>query len=48
MAILMQMGSLTGQAILAWLVIAIPAVALITVTLTAVLRRIPVVAGSAD
>ena len=46
MAILMQMGSLTGQAILAWLVIAIPAVALITVTLTAVLRRIPVVASA--
>jgi hypothetical protein len=32
--------------LLAWLVIAIPAVALMTVTLTAVLRRIPAVAAA--
>ena len=47
---LMQMGGLAGQAMLAWLVIAIPAVALMTMTLTFLLRRIPVVvaAGSAN
>jgi hypothetical protein len=32
---------LTGQALLAWLLIAIPAVALMTATLTVLLRRIP-------
>jgi uncharacterized protein (DUF2062 family) len=49
-AFLMQMGGLAGQAMLAWLVIAIPAVALMTMTLTFLLRRIPVVAaaGSAN
>lgn len=36
-----RMGSLAGQALLAWLLIAIPAVALMTVTLTLMLRRIP-------
>jgi uncharacterized protein (DUF2062 family) len=38
------MGGLAGQALLAWLVIAIPAVALMTATLTVLLRRIPAVA----
>jgi len=41
-----RMGGLASQALLAWLVIAIPAVALMTVTLTAVLRRIPAVAAA--
>lgn len=40
------MGGLAGQAMLAWLVIAIPAVALMTVILTVVLRRIPMVAAA--
>jgi hypothetical protein len=40
------MGGLAGQAMLAWLLFAIPAVALMTVTLTAVLRRIPAVAAA--
>jgi uncharacterized protein (DUF2062 family) len=39
------MGGLAGQALLAWLVIAIPAVALMTAMLTVVLRRIPALAA---
>lgn len=41
-----RMGSLAGQAVLAWLLIAIPAVALLTLLLTAVLRRVPAVAAA--
>ncbi len=41
-----QMGSLAGQALLAWVVIAIPAVLVLTFTLTHVLRRIPAVAAA--
>ncbi len=40
----LQMSSLAGQAILAWLVIAVPAVVLMTLTLTVVLRRVPALA----
>ena len=40
-----QMGWLTLQALLAWLMVAVPAVALLTATLTAVLRRVPAVAA---
>jgi hypothetical protein len=40
------MGSLAGQALLAWLLVAIPAVVLMTATLTLMLRRIPAVAAS--
>jgi uncharacterized protein (DUF2062 family) len=36
-----RMGSLAGQAMLAWLLVAIPAVALMTATFTLMLRRIP-------
>lgn len=36
-----QMGGWVCQALLAWLVIAVPAVALITAVLTVVLRRVP-------
>jgi uncharacterized protein (DUF2062 family) len=39
------MGGLAGQALLAWVVIAIPAVALMTAVLTALLRRVPAVAA---
>lgn len=35
------MGGLAGQALLAWLLVAIPAVALMTLALTRMLRRIP-------
>jgi uncharacterized protein (DUF2062 family) len=38
------MGGLAGQALLGWLIIAIPAVALMTTMLTVLLRRIPAVA----
>jgi len=41
-----QMGWLAGQALLAWLVLAIPAVLLLTFTLPLLLRRIPVVAAA--
>jgi hypothetical protein len=44
--IISRMGSLTGQAMLAWLVIAIPAVALTTLILTKVLRHVPAVAAA--
>ena len=36
-----QIGGLAGQALLAWLLAAIPTVALMTLLLTAMLRRIP-------
>jgi uncharacterized protein (DUF2062 family) len=41
-----QFGGLAGHALLAWLLFAIPAVALMTATLTAVLRRVPAVAAA--
>jgi uncharacterized protein (DUF2062 family) len=41
-----RMGNLAGQALLAWLLVAIPAVALMTATLTLMLRRIPAVAAA--
>ncbi len=44
--VISQMGGLAGQALLAWLVLAVPAVALMTWTLTVVLRKIPAVAAA--
>ena len=41
-----QMGWLAGQALLAWVLIAMPAVLLLTFTLTKVLRRIPALAAA--
>lgn len=41
-----QMGWLAGQALLAWVVIAIPAVVVLTFTLPLLLRRIPAVAAA--
>jgi len=46
LATISQMGGLAGQALLAWLVIAVPAVALMTATLTVVLRRVPAIAAA--
>jgi uncharacterized protein (DUF2062 family) len=46
MSPLAQMGWLAGQALLAWAVIAIPAVAVLTFTLPLLLRRIPAVAAA--
>lgn len=42
--ILAQLGGMTGQAMLAWLLIAVPAVALMTLMLTSLLRKFPVIA----
>jgi uncharacterized protein (DUF2062 family) len=39
-----QLGVMAGQALLAWLLLAIPVVAVLTLTLTGVLRRVPAVA----
>ncbi len=41
-----NMGRLAGQALLAWVLVAIPAVVLLTATLTLMLRRIPSVAAA--
>jgi uncharacterized protein (DUF2062 family) len=41
-----HVGSLAGQALLAWLLVAIPMVALMTASLTLMLRRIPAVAAA--
>jgi uncharacterized protein (DUF2062 family) len=43
-----SMGSLAGQALLAWLLVAIPAVALMTLALTRMLRRIPALEAAGD
>lgn len=40
-----QMGLLAGQALLAWLLLAIPVAGLLTVVLTGVLRRVPAIAS---
>jgi uncharacterized protein (DUF2062 family) len=44
--LLSLMGSLTGHAMLAWFVIAVPAVLLMTLMLTVLLRRIPALAAA--
>ena len=41
-----QLSGMAGHALLGWLVIAVPAVALITATLTPLLRRIPALAAA--
>jgi uncharacterized protein (DUF2062 family) len=42
--LLSQLGSITGHAMLAWFVVSVPAVLLMTLMLTVVLRRIPALA----
>ena len=42
------MGGLAGQALLAWLLVAVPAVALMTLALTRMLKRIPALDPSGD
>lgn len=44
--LLSQLGGLVGHAMLAWLVIAIPAVLLLTATLTVLLRRVSALAAA--
>ena len=46
LVLLTQLSGLAGQALIAWLLIAIPAVALMTLTLTPMLRRVPSVAAA--
>jgi hypothetical protein len=46
MRLVTQMGWMAGQALLAWVVIAVPAVLLLTFTLTLLLRRIPSLAAA--
>ena len=41
LALISQLGGMAGQALLAWLLIAVPAVVLMTVMLTTLLRRVP-------
>lgn len=41
-----QLGLLAGQAMLAWLLLAVPVAALLTLTLTRILRRVPVLVAS--
>jgi hypothetical protein len=43
-----MLGGMAGHALGAWLLLAVPAVALITLTLTPVLRRVPAVAAAGD
>jgi uncharacterized protein (DUF2062 family) len=43
---LVMVSRLAGQALLGWLVIAVPAVMLMTTTLTVVLRRVPALAAA--
>jgi uncharacterized protein (DUF2062 family) len=45
-AFVSQLGSLAGLALLAWLVTAIPAIALMTFTLTPLLRRVPALSAA--
>jgi hypothetical protein len=44
--LLAQIGALAAQALLAWLVIALPAILLMTLTFTELLRRVPAVAAA--
>jgi uncharacterized protein (DUF2062 family) len=41
-----RMGALAGQALLAWVLVAIPAVALLTIALSLMFRRIPSMAAN--
>ncbi|MGD0732669.1 MAG: DUF2062 domain-containing protein [Terracidiphilus sp.] len=42
----LHMGALAAQAMVAWLVVAVPAVVLMTLAFTVVLRRVPALAAS--
>ena len=46
MLALLQISGMAGQALLAWLLIAVPLVVLMTLTLTPVLRRVPALAAA--
>ena len=44
--LILQIGGVAGQALFAWLLLAVPVLVLLTTVLTAVLRRIPVLASA--
>ena len=44
--LMLRVGALTGHALVAWLLLAAPAVLLMTATFTAMLRRIPALANA--
>jgi uncharacterized protein (DUF2062 family) len=44
--LVLQAGGMAGQALIAWLLLAIPVAVLLTAALTALLRRIPVLAAA--
>jgi uncharacterized protein (DUF2062 family) len=44
--LVIQLGGMAGQALLAWLVVAVPVVMLLTYALTLVLRRVPALADA--
>jgi Uncharacterized protein conserved in bacteria (DUF2062) len=44
--IAVQLGIMAGQALLAWLLLSIPVVAVMTLALTGVLRRVPAIADA--
>jgi uncharacterized protein (DUF2062 family) len=44
MSLIAHLGSFTGQALIAWSLVAGPAIAVLTLTLTGMLRRIPALA----
>ena len=44
--LVIQLGGMAGQALVAWLVIAIPGVIVLTLTLTPVLRRVPALSAA--
>jgi hypothetical protein len=43
-----QLGAMAGQALLGWLLLALPVLALLTFMLTSVLRRVPAIAANAQ
>lgn len=42
----LQIGGMAGQALFAWLLVAVPLVVLLTPALTAILRRVPTIAAA--
>jgi uncharacterized protein (DUF2062 family) len=44
--VMQQLGILAGQAMLGWLLLAVPVAVVLTLTLTGVLRRVPVLAAA--
>lgn len=47
-AVVLQVGRLASQALLAWIIVAVPVSILLSIVLTGILRRIPVLAKSPE